>query len=184
MNCWNCKEACEHAICVSCGSVQPPPPQPNPFHVLRLRHSYFLEPQEIEKAYRTVSRKLHPDRFVRANAVTRRMVLQWMAAVNTSRKVLLNDSQRARWMATGQAEPAEEKMSHDSEFLEMVFELQSQSMDEPEASKAGAQQLMSALKQQIETCFRDYEAGIGHLNAVPELLDQMQYLHKMRILTE
>ena len=184
MNCWNCKEACEHAVCVSCGAVQPPPPQPDPFHVLQLRQSYFLDAQEIEKAYRTVSRKLHPDRFVRANAVTRRMALQWMATVNTARKILLDDSKRARWMATGHAEPAEEKMSHDSDFLEVVFELQSQSMDDPDAAQAGALKLSSALEAQIETLFKHHEAGTGQLDAVPALLDQMQYLHKMRLLSE
>ena len=184
MICWKCKEACEHAICVSCGSLQPPPPKPNPFQVLKLRQSYFIEATEIEQAYRKVSRKVHPDRFVSASAVIRRMALQWMAAINTARQVLLNDSKRARWMATGQAEPSEERMSQDPDFLELVFELQAQSMEDPEAAKAAAQQLSTTIESQIAACFKQHESGAGTLDNVPALLDKMQYLHKMKILTE
>ena len=184
MICWKCKESCEHALCVSCGTLQPPPPQPNPFQVLKLRQSYFIEATEIEQAYRQVSRKVHPDRFVSASAVIRRMALQWMAAINTARQVLLNPTQRARWMATGAAEPAEEKMSQDADFLELVFELQAQSMDDPEAAKAEAQALLTQFEDQIAGCFQAHEAGEGSLDNVPALLDKMQYLHKMKLLTE
>lgn len=181
MICWKCKESCEHALCISCGALQPPPSNPNPFDVLRLPQRYFLETNEIEQAYRKVSRQVHPDRFVTASAVIRRMALQWMAAINTSREVVLSPTKRARWLATGTAVPEEEKMSHDMEFLEHVFELQAMSTESPEEAQAAAQRLIERLETKIAESFHAHEKEEGSLDMVVEMLDKLQYLNKMRI---
>ena len=57
-------------------------------------------------------------------------------------------------------------------------------MDDPEAAQATAQAHSSALEKQIETFLSSMRLGQGPWTAVPALLDQMQYLHKMRLLTE
>lgn len=181
MICWNCKESCEHALCVSCGSLQPPPSNPNPFFVLRLSESYFLEDVEIERAYRKMSRQVHPDRYVKAPAVVRRMALQWMAAMNGAREIVLSPTKRARWLATGVAEPEEEKMSRDTEFLEQVFELQALRMSFPEKAQATVDKLIHALENQITECFKNHESGKSGLELVVDILDKLQYLHKTRI---
>ena len=148
--------------------------------MLRLSKSYFLEDDEIERAYRKISRNVHPDRFVKAPAVIRRMALQWMAAINGSREVVLSPTKRARWLATGVAEPEEEKMSRDTEFLEQVFELQSLRTSSPEKAKTTIENLIHILETQLSECFQNHESGGNGLELVVDILDKLQYLHKTR----
>jgi molecular chaperone HscB len=148
--------------------------------VLRLSKSYFLDDVEVERAYRKISRQVHPDRFVKSPAVIRRMALQWMAAINGAREVVLSPTKRARWLATGVAEPEEEKMSRDTDFLEQVFELQSLRTSSPEKAETIIKNLIESLENQLSECFQNHESGKNGLELVVDILDKLQYLHKTR----
>ena len=125
MICWKCKEAVQSMICVSCSTIQPPPPAPDFFKILSLSRTYFLSEDEITSAHRNKIRLVHPDRFVKKSAVERRMSLQWTAFLNEGKRVLLNAYIRARYIATGKIKPKElggPRLS--GEFLEYIFDVQ------------------------------------------------------------
>lgn len=182
MNCWKCKERCETAVCVSCGEIQPPPANPNPFAILNLNQSYFLELSEIESAYRKLSRQVHPDRYVNAPAVSRRMALQWMAAINSARRVLLDVRKRARWLATGTSTVSEESTPSDPTFLELVFELQMLQSEDPKAANDSVNRHIQKIEDEVIQIFRNKDLGTGDLSEVESKLNRLQYLSKIQVM--
>lgn len=179
MICWKCREAVGSAVCVSCGSIQPPGPNPDYFTALGLPRSYFVDTGELAAAHRAISKQVHPDRFRKRGAVERRMSLQWSATVNEAKRVLLDPLARARYLATGSAIVDEEQGTGDAEFLEHIFELQMLAMSDPETAKANAEAELNDLRGQLEQLFRSWEAEAGTLDAAEKLLTRWSYLEKL-----
>ncbi len=131
MHCWQCKEPVGGPACVSCGSLQPPPPRPDLFGILGLERRYGLERKELDRAWRARSRTTHPDRFAGEAALQRRLALQWTAHLNEARRVLRDPVARAWYLSTGEPRPPSKGApTVDQGFLEEVFELQMGDDDE------------------------------------------------------
>ena len=108
--------------------------------------------------YRKRSRQLHPDRFVKKTAVERRMSLLWMAALNEAKRCLEDPISRARYIATGSAQVQEDrKISLEPEFLERIFDLQMQAMEDPISVRQQAQKEHELLLSELESIFRVWE---------------------------
>ena len=148
MTCWRCHEPVQGAVCAGCGAISPPRPDLGLFQALGLHPAWRIDAAALTTAWRAVSRKVHPDRFASKSAVERRMSLQWTATINEARRVLLDPRMRAHYLATGQAEPAEDGGPKlDPDFLEAIFDLQMLAGQDPEAAgKAARQQLEDALQ--------------------------------------
>ncbi len=178
MYCWKCREKVLGAVCASCTAIQPPPAAPDYFAILALPRRYFVS--GIGEAHRKISRKVHPDRFARRSAVERRMSLQWTAAINTAKRVLEDPVSRARYLATGNPSPKEDNsLKLDPDFLEEIFELQMEAMEDPQSTKQIAQQRYNELYRQIEDIFRQWEEGKGELHLVEESLAKMKYFSNL-----
>ena len=148
--------------------------------MLGLERRYHLDDGALNAAWRRVSRKVHPDRFAGRPAVERRMSLQWTAAINEARRVLLNPDARARYLATGDPKPAERGGPMlDPEFLEEMFDLRMQAEGEPDAVRPVATALQSELRAEIDRIFSAWEAGDGSLDGVDERLARMKYLNNL-----
>jgi molecular chaperone HscB len=107
---------------VGCGTIQPPAPNPDYFSIFDIRRSYFVP--ALGKKYRSLSRMLHPDRFVRRSAVERRMSLLWTAAINEAKRCLEDPISRARYLATGSAHIQENRrITLSPQFLEHIFDM-------------------------------------------------------------
>ena len=177
MVCWKCHEGVQGPVWVGCGAIQPPRPDADYFDVLGLERRYHLDGRALEKAFRAVSRKVHPDRFTKRAAVERRMSLQWTATVNTARRVLKDPVTRAHYLATGKARPPERGGPQpDPDFLEEMFELQSEARSAPEAVRERVNTLRAELDQALEARFTAWEAGEGDLESVDLLLAHLRYL--------
>src|SRR5919204_3292524 len=118
--CWHCggSVAATDALCPSCGKVQPPPAagtQPDKFATLGFSPS-FDEPEGLDEKFRTLSRKLHPDRFARASAQERRYSLEQTTRLNEAYKTLKDAVRRAEHLLALRGIQGEPKMS--PEFLE------------------------------------------------------------------
>lgn len=178
--CWTCREAVQGPVCVSCGALQPPPPEPDPFVVLGLERRFHVDKKAVEERFRAVSRQVHPDKWAGKKALLRRMSLQWTAAVNTARRVLLDDEQRARYLATGEAMPKETGgPPTDQAFLMEVFEWQMEAEQDPGAVATRAQARKQELETELDQHFTRWEAGEGGLEAVEELLGRIRYLRNL-----
>ena len=164
-------------MCVGCGSVQPPPVVPDVYAILGLPRRYRVSAQLVEEAYRARARLVHPDRFAGKPAVERRMSLQWTAALNEARRVLKDDLRRARWLATGKAEPREERgPALDPAFLAEIFEWREADEESPGALTDQARARGAELRKEIEEIFIAWEEGRGDLSQVEDRLSRLKYV--------
>src|SRR5207237_9329058 len=130
--CWSCgaSRAPTDALCHGCGKVQPPPPPQgvlDKFAVLGLPRAYELDERALEETFRALSRKLHPDRFVRATPRERRFSLEQTTILNDANRTLRDPVKRAEHLLAlrGVKVAGEERGSSASmpeEFLEQAME--------------------------------------------------------------
>lgn len=177
MICHACHEPVGGPVCVGCGALQPPPPNPDPFAVLALPRRFHLDHGLVEDSYRAVARLVHPDKFAGRPAVERRMSLAWTAALNEARRVLKDPDRRARYLATGQAEPREmggPKL--DPAFLAEIFEWREQDEETPGALTERAREREGELRAELERIFTAWEHGAGDLSLVEDRLARLKYV--------
>src|SRR2546427_1012644 len=122
--CWSCghEHAAEDPICPACGKVQPPAApgaQLDKFAVLGLQPS-FDEPPGLDERFRTLSRKVHPDRFARATPQERRYSLEQTTLLNDAYKTIKDPVRRAEHLLALRGIRGDPKMS--PEFLEQTME--------------------------------------------------------------
>jgi len=178
MICWKCKEKTQGAICISCETIQPPM-QKDFYQIFGLERRYFLSKEEIESSYRSLSKKLHPDRWRSKSALERRMSQQWTAHLNEGRKILLDPISRARFLASGLTK-TDEKTRMSQDFLEKILSLQMQAMDAPQEVATEAKRLQEQNTHRIEELFHSWEKDSSvALDEVEELLGRWKYLHTL-----
>lgn len=70
----------------------------NHFELFGLEPAYALEPERLERAYREIQAKIHPDRFAHAGDAERRASMQWTTRVNEAYRMLRDPTLRARYL--------------------------------------------------------------------------------------
>ena len=174
MICWRCKESVQGPICVSCGVIQPPPANPDYFSILGIPRRYAVT--GLDEAHRMLTRRVHPDRFIKKSAVERRMALQWMASANEAKRIIKDPLIRARYLATGRVAPSERgNFSLPPEFLELIFELQMERDADPAGVKRQATEIHRNLMLQMEGIFEAWDADDGELTDVEGILAKLKY---------
>jgi len=102
MICWSCeKEAGSGALCAACGAPQPVSThgeREDHFAVLGVERKYDLDLVALEARYKDLSRKLHPDRFAKADPRARRASLQRTVQLNEAWRALKEPLKRAEYL--------------------------------------------------------------------------------------
>jgi molecular chaperone HscB len=199
--CWACgqERAVEAALCPHCGKVQPPPARKigdtsvrDRFAVLGVERTFDLDLGALEQRYRELSRKLHPDRFVRATPQERRFSLEQTTLVNDAYRVLKDAVRRAehllelRGVHLGEAprvpgQAAQEKLQMPPEFLEQAMEdreqlLEAKASGDPAAVEklaAGVRQKHDETLEAVATRLRGN--GSADPNETAQLLARLRY---------
>ena len=70
----------------------------NHFELFGLEPGYALEPERLERAYREIQARIHPDRFAHAGDAERRASMQWTTRVNEAYRTLKSPVERARYL--------------------------------------------------------------------------------------
>ena len=131
--CWSCgaARAAPSALCEGCGKVLPVPPLRageseliDKFAVLGVPRSFDLETSALEDRFRAVSRKLHPDKFVRATPAERRFALEQTTRLNDAYRTLKDPAKRGEHLLElrGVKLGAEQAAQMAPEFLEQMME--------------------------------------------------------------
>ncbi|HSN91390.1 MAG TPA: Fe-S protein assembly co-chaperone HscB [Anaeromyxobacteraceae bacterium] len=94
------------------------------FALLGLARRFDLDASELERRFRDLSRRLHPDRFARASARERRLSLDWATRINDAARCLRDWRSRAAYLLrlAGTDVLAEGRSFADPEFLEEQLE--------------------------------------------------------------
>ncbi len=150
MKCWNCdKETGGKPFCSECGKIAARPPGATLFDVFGLPPAYTVDTPELERQFRDLSLKLHPDRFAQADARERRLSLEQTTALNEAYKTLKDPARRAFYLLKlhGVDLDREDAGAHRQmpvEFLEEVMELREELEKTMEARDLTRAQAMAA----------------------------------------
>jgi molecular chaperone HscB len=68
----------------------------NHFELFGLAPAFALQAEALERSYRDIQSKVHPDRFAHAGDAERRASLQWTTRVNEAYRTLKDPLQRAK----------------------------------------------------------------------------------------
>ena len=191
--CWSCgaSRAPTDAICPACGKVQPPPPAKgvvDKFGVLGFPRAYDLDERALEESFRTLSRKLHPDRFARATPRERRFSLEQTTILNDAYRTLRDPVKRAEHLlelrgvkVAGEERGAGAKMPE--EFLEQAMEdreklLEAKMDGGPAAVERLAQGVRGKRQQamdEIAKVLREESVADKDLQRAAQLLARLRY---------
>ncbi|HET6283091.1 MAG TPA: Fe-S protein assembly co-chaperone HscB [Polyangia bacterium] len=102
MICWACERATEptsgQATCSFCGVLLPVDQAADHFSVFGLPRRHDLDTGALEARYRELTRKLHPDRFAKADPRERRASLGRSVQLNDAWRTLKDPVKRAEYL--------------------------------------------------------------------------------------
>ena len=208
--CWSCAVAHNEVMlfCPHCSKIQPPPGG-NYFSVFGLEPRLNLDLTELEHEFHRLSRKLHPDRFARADENEKQWSLADTALLNDAYRTLKEPLRRTEYLLKlAGSEIGEEQSSKDrkdpsrvpADLLEEVFELNMQ-LEEMRAARATGKadpdlqvsleqakrkfdQLMEAVDEDLRGEWNLWDEGDAGARASAQrrmvaLLDRRRYLSNL-----
>jgi len=127
------------------------------FDLFGLAPAFSIEGEALERSYREIQSKVHPDRFAHAGDAERRASLQWTTRVNEAFQVLKNPVKRAKHLLElhGVDVAFETNTAMPSDFLMQQMELR-EALEE--AKNAAA---LDALRTNLVTEKRAMEKAIA-----------------------
>jgi len=130
LTCWGCKAsvAAGTIFCPSCRKIQPVGRNEDSFSIFGLAREFRIDPAELERRFRELSRHLHPDRFARAEPRERRLSLERATRLNDAYRQLKDWRLRAAHLLrlAGTDVYAEGRTYADPDFLEEQLEWREQ----------------------------------------------------------
>ena len=152
------------------------------FELFGLPPAFAVEADALERSYRDIQSKVHPDRFAHAGDAERRASLQWTTRVNEAYRILKDPVQRAKHLLElhGVDVAFETNTAMPPEFLMQQMELRETLEEAKDASsldtlradlKKQRNQLEKAIAEAIDAK-KDYSAASG-------LVRKLQFLHRL-----
>jgi molecular chaperone HscB len=127
LSCWTCNLEVGSGtfFCPGCQKIQPVARTEDYFSLLGLPRQFELDPQDIDRRFRELSRQLHPDRYARAAPREKRLSLERATRLNDAHRYLRDWRLRAAYLLkiAGTDVFAEGRTFADPEFLEEQLEL-------------------------------------------------------------
>jgi len=141
------------------------PKQRNYFELFEVPRKLWIEMSALEKKFLELSWKLHPDKFVNANAEDQELSLKLSSELNDAYRVLRDPIARVEYLLglEGMRKEGEHKQQAPPELLEEVFEL-NESLDELREAKASGSDLAS-LKSRLESAEKNFQEKLGEVDA-------------------
>jgi len=126
LNCWNCSQNVSppDLQCDRCDALLVPASTRNYFQVLGAKVSFFQDPIALEKAFKRLSRKVHPDRYATATPRERQFSLLHATELNDAYRTLRVPAKRAEYLLSlhGRNGCEHSRYQLPFEFLEEVLE--------------------------------------------------------------
>jgi molecular chaperone HscB len=157
----------------------------NHFELFGLEPGYALEAERLDRAYREIQARIHPDRFAHAGDAERRASMQWTTRVNEAYRTLKNPVQRARYLLelNGVDAALETNTAMPADFLARQLELR-EALEQAEAkTDSGAlERLSDALRVETE----ELQGALGEqldrkrdFAAATELVRKLMFLERL-----
>jgi molecular chaperone HscB len=155
---------------------------PSHFELFGLAPTFSIESEALERSYREIQSKVHPDRFAHAGDAERRASLQWTTRVNEAFRVLKNPVARAKHLLElhGVDVAFETNTAMPPEFLMQQMELR-ETLEEAKDASA-----LDALRSHLRDQKRAIEKAIGEAIDVKQdhagaagLVRKLQFLDRL-----
>jgi molecular chaperone HscB len=161
--CWSCQnEAGDALFCERCGKIQPSRPR-DAFQLLGIAPRFHLDEATLEKSYRDLSRKVHPDKFAKAEARERRFSIEQSTQLNQAFKSLRDPTARAEYLLKTNGFPVPtEEAGKPGAGQRLPLEFYEEVMEDREAlleAKTDGQNAVDALAAKI-VAKRDTTLGV------------------------
>jgi molecular chaperone HscB len=207
--CWSCSIGHNDStlFCPHCSKIQPPPGG-DYYSVFGLEPRLNLDLTALEHEFHRLSRKLHPDRFARAEENEKQWSLADTALLNDAYRTLKDPLRRTEYLLKllgaeigADHESKEEKVARvPADLLEEVFELNMQLEEMRAASKTGVEDpelqagleqakrrfdgLLVEVDQDLRTQWQKWDEGDAAARASAQkkmvaLLDRRRYLSNL-----
>ena len=155
---------------------------PSHFELFGLPPAFALDTEALERAYREIQSRVHPDRFAHAGDAERRASLQWTTRVNEAYRTLKDPVQRAKHLLElhGVDVAFETNTAMPGDFLAQQMELRESleeaknvaALDELRKNlRAESRSLEKAIAEAIDAR-KDYASAAG-------LVRKLQFLDKL-----
>ena len=157
----------------------------NHFELLGLPVRYAIDAASLERGYRDLQGRVHPDRFAAASEAERRVAMQWAARANEAYTTLRDPVDRARYLLALKGYDTEEEsntamppdfLMQQMEWREAVVEASAaRDARELEAVRARLGESRSEMLQLLERAL-DRDA---HFDAGCSLVRKLRFLDKI-----
>jgi molecular chaperone HscB len=157
----------------------------NHFELFGLAPAFALEPEALEKSYRGIQARVHPDRFAHAGEAERRASLQWTTRVNEAYRALKDPVQRGKHILElhGVDVAFETNTQLPSDFLMQQLELR----EELEAATAAKEaSRLDRLRAELRSQKQALETEIGEAidarkdySGAAELVRKLMFLDRL-----
>ena len=154
----------------------------NYFELFGLTPAYALDLELLERAYRDIQSKVHPDRFAHAGDAERRASMQMTTQVNEAHRTLKVPVQRAKYLLelNGVDLGFETNTAMPPEFLLQQMELR----ERLEAAKKGSEldlisRELAVAKREIENRIQQKIDGERDYAAAGDLVRRLMFLERL-----
>lgn len=153
----------------------------NHFELFQLSQRFTLDTSSLEQAYHEVQNQTHPDRFVNATSIEKRVAMQWATRANEAYQTLKSPFKRAAYLCelNGVALEAESNTT-----MPMAFLMQQMAWRET-LDDARAEKNLIALEQlddELRTARKDDLQRIGMLLDAEDFQQAGQYVRQLMFL--
>jgi molecular chaperone HscB len=154
----------------------------NHFDLFGLAPAFSIEGEALERSYREIQSRVHPDRFAHAGDAERRASLQWTTRVNEAFQILKNPVTRAKHLLElrGVDVAFETNTAMPPEFLMQQMELR-ETLEQAKDASA-----LDAMRANLRKQKHRMEASIGEAidakkdyTAAAGLVRKLQFLDRL-----
>lgn len=182
-SCWHCgKPSAQSLFCTYCNRLQPP--ALDYFRFFGLEPRLNLDPEDLQQRFYSLSRKLHPDRYLAATAAERQYSLEGAAILNDAYRVLRDPVARAEYVLKREGlEEVSPGRRTPSELLQEIFEL-NEAIEEFRQDPQGARETVEQARQRLGGLRREADAELARLFAEWDETRRRDVLEKVRTVLE
>ncbi|WP_204319124.1 Fe-S protein assembly co-chaperone HscB [Pelistega ratti] len=154
------------------------------FSLLNIAPIFALDKDQLEKAWREASSRVHPDRFAMASAAEKRIAMQWASRINQAYDVLKSPVKRAAYLCelAGFAINAESNTSMDTAFLMKQMQWREE-LDQVRADTEGLSRLLSTISTEekvLEQCITELLDNKKDYAKASEKIRQLMFVTKVQ----
>lgn len=156
------------------------------FSLFGLPQRFSLDRATLDRAFRELQMRVHPDKFAHANDAEKRLSMQWATQVNEAYQTLRDPLRRARYVLSlrGVETQEETNTAMAPEFLMQQMEWREAIADAKASRDTGA---IEALAQHIagrsKDCHTELEQAIdidGNLDKAAAIVRKLRFVEKLQ----